>query len=75
MIDSVLGSLEGETIVERTCPGGWSSKYILLHGQYKPLDSVESLEIPDPRSNVPKLRSMEIFDDDIIIYAYPKCGM
>ncbi|XP_048736409.2 sulfotransferase 6B1-like isoform X2 [Ostrea edulis] len=69
-----LRSVEGETIIERKCPGGWSSKWILLHGQYKPLDHVQNQSIPDPRSHVPKVRNMEIFDDDIMIYAYPKCG-
>ncbi|XP_056020477.1 sulfotransferase 1B1-like [Ostrea edulis] len=69
-----IGSLEGETIAERKCPSGFSFKSILLHGHYRDLTLAKSGFIPDLRSHVPELRSMEIFDDDVLIHAFPKCG-
>ncbi|XP_062614154.1 sulfotransferase 1B1-like isoform X1 [Saccostrea cucullata] len=69
-----IASLEGEEIIERKTPSGYTAKYIKLHGHWKALDLVVSGFIPDPRSHVPEVRQMEVFDDDVFIYAYPKCG-
>jgi hypothetical protein len=73
-VNFTTGSLEGETIVERKCPSGWISEWILLHGHYVSLGLMKSGLVPDRRSHVLDLRNMTILDDDVLIYAYPKCG-
>lgn len=53
----------------------WSlDKFIYLNGQYKPLGPLQTVFIPDRRTHLPDLSSMEIFDDDIRISCYVKCG-
>ncbi|XP_061194085.1 sulfotransferase 1B1-like isoform X2 [Saccostrea echinata] len=69
-----IASFEGEEIIERKCPSGYTARYIKLHEHWKPLEFIETGFAPDPRTHVPELRKMEVFDDDVFIYAYPKCG-
>ena len=68
------GNIEGLEIVERKSPGGFSQKYIIIDGNYHLLEFFQSGFIPDPRTHFPELRNMEVFDNDILIAAFLKCG-
>ncbi|XP_062620755.1 sulfotransferase 1B1-like [Saccostrea cucullata] len=69
-----IASFEGEEIAERKCPSGYTARYIKLFGHWRPLEFIETGFAPDPRTHVPELRKMEVFDDDVFIYAFAKSG-
>lgn len=44
-------------------------------GQYLSASSVRSGRYPNPVTNIPRLRKMNVNEDDIFLCAYPKAGM
>jgi hypothetical protein len=70
---SSTGSVEGE-IIERKCPSGRIIKVIKMNGRYRDLNFATSGFMPDPRTHAPSLRSMDVYENDILITAFPKCG-
>ncbi|XP_056022729.1 sulfotransferase 1A1-like isoform X2 [Ostrea edulis] len=69
-----IASVEEEEIIERKCPSGRILKVIGMNDRYRDLQFTTSGFIPDPRSHVPSLRTMDIYEDDVLVSAFPKCG-
>ena len=55
-------------------PGNSDSDFLIFEEQEIRLSFQKTGVLPDPRIHIPLVRDMDVFEDDIFICAYMKCG-
>jgi hypothetical protein len=65
---------EEDNVITVNFPGAGEIELLITEDFDARIALLKSGLIPDPRILIPQLKNMEIFDDDIFILAFPKCG-
>ena len=69
------GPVDKDKIIKKKLPGGKEIEQYPLFGSYVSPAFAFSGFVPDPREHLPAVRDMPVFDDDVLICAYPKAGL
>ena len=71
----LLTELDDKELIPRvTQEGKILGHYVNVDGVLFRANTIRDGKVPDNRSNLPKLREMATFDDDVLICAYIKAG-
>lgn len=65
---------EEDNVITVNFPGAGEIELLITEDCEARMPLLKTGLIPDPRILIPQLQNMEIFDDDIFILAFPKCG-
>ncbi|CAG2214386.1 SULT6B1 [Mytilus edulis] len=65
---------EKDEIINVALPGGKMSEYLLTDEYETRIIDRKLGYYPDPRVLIPQTQNMDVYDDDMFVCAYPKCG-
>jgi len=63
-----------DEIISVTFPGNEKAEMLVKDEYDVPILNRKTSRFPDPRILIPQTKNMDVFEDDIFICAYPKCG-
>ncbi|XP_052101804.1 sulfotransferase 1C2-like [Mytilus californianus] len=63
-----------DEVINVALPGGKESEYLLTDEYETRIIDRKVGFYPDPRVLIPQTQNMDVYDDDIFVCAYPKCG-